>query len=281
MSRSQGYFRTIGARTRCVTVALLAAISVSTSADAAGGIETPVRISTAGKLVYCAALTAPPLGYFDENAKPAGLNVELGTDLAKRLGATAEWRQIPFNGIIPALLAKQCDAILSQLFDKPERREVIDFIDYMYSSESLLASAGNPKKVRGLDDLSGVKVAVNTGTTIQGLLEEQNRKFVAAGKPPAQIIFFPKDTDALQQLEIGQADIYGTTLETAAYYMLKAPNRFEVAGPPFHRILTGMGLRKDDGPLKAALQGALDAAKADGTYQRIFAKWGLQQDMLQ
>ncbi|HLI13897.1 MAG TPA: ABC transporter substrate-binding protein [Alphaproteobacteria bacterium] len=252
----------------------------SSRAEASAQIAPPDRIAAAGRIVYCAALSAPPLGYLDENAKPAGLNVDLGDDVAKRMGVAAEWRIVPFKGIIPALLAQQCDAILSQLFDKPERREVIGFVDYMYSSEALLVKAGNPRNVRGLDDLSGVKVAVNTGTTIQGLIQAQNQRFASAGKAPAELVVFPKDTDALQQLEIGQTEVYGTTLETAAYYMMRAPNRFEVAGPPFDRVPTGIGFRKNDAPFGAALQRALDAARADGTYRRIFAKWGLEGDML-
>lgn len=267
-------------RVAAAAVATLVAGACLTAAASAAQIAPPDRIKGAGKIVYCAALSAPPLGYLDDNAKPTGLNVDLGEDIAKRLGVAAEWRIVPFKGIIPALLAKQCDAILSQLFDKPERREVISFVDYMYSSEALLVPAGNPRKVHGLDDLSGIKVAVNTGTTIQGLIQAQNNKFQSAGKPPVELIFFPKDTDALQQLEISQAEVYGTTLETAAYYMGKAPNRFEVAGPPFNRILTGIGFRKDDAPFVAAVQKAFEAAKADGAYRRIFAKWRLEGDML-
>src|ERR1043165_8217840 len=58
-------------------------------------------------------------------------------------------------------------ALPSQLFDKPARREVIDFVDYMYSSQALLVAKGNPKNVKSLDDLSGIKTAAETGTRIQ------------------------------------------------------------------------------------------------------------------
>jgi polar amino acid transport system substrate-binding protein len=265
-----------------LAVLLAAAIAIPWGAEAenAAPIAPPPALARAGKITYCAALSAPPLGYLDENAKPRGVNVDLGTEIAVRLGLKAEWRIVPFKGIIPALLAQQCDAILSQLFDKPERREVIGFVDYMYSSEALLVRAGNPRRVHALDDLSGLKVAVNTGTTIEGLIEEQNRKFQDAGKRPADIVVFPKDTDALQQLEIGQAEVYGTTLETAAYYMDKAPQRFEVAGPPFHQILTGIGYRKDDQALGKAMTAALEAMRRDGAYRRIFAGWHLEGDTL-
>jgi polar amino acid transport system substrate-binding protein len=221
-------------------------------------------------------MTGPPLEFLDESTKPIGSDIEIGEDIAKRFGVRVEWKNMPFKGLIPALLAGQCDAVISQLFDKPERRQVIGLIDYMNSSEALLVRAGNPENIHGLEDLSGKKVAVENGTTIQELLGEQSKKFEAAGKKPIDIVVFPKDTDALQQLQIGQAHAYGTTLETGAYYMQKAPRTFEVGGPPFHQILVGIGTRKEDTALQASLQKAIDAMKADGTYLKILTKWGLE-----
>lgn len=273
------------ARTRSVmTVALAAtagsliALAVMNGAEAQGA--APPDIAKAGKIVYCSDMTGPPLEFLDENTKPVGSDIDIGEEIAKRFGVKAEWNNIPFKGLIPALLAKQCDAILSQLFDKPERREAIGLVDYMNSSEALLVRAGNPQKIHGLEDLSGKKVAVENGTTIQDLLGEQSKKFEAAGKKPIDVVVFPKDTDALQQLQIGQADAYGTTLETGAYYMQKAPNTFEVGGPPFHQILTAIGFRKDDAAMATALQKTIDAMKADGSLARILKKWGLEADKI-
>jgi polar amino acid transport system substrate-binding protein len=248
-------------------------------ADAAE-VTPPADIAQAGKIIYCSDISGPPLGYFDENNKPIGSDIDLGTEIAKRLGVAVEFANTPFDGIVPALQAKHCDAILSQLFDKPKRREVVDFIDYMYSSESLLVHKGNPKNIHSLDDLSGVKIAVEIGTTIQTLIDEQNKKFAAAGKPPANVVVYPKDSDALQALQINQVDVYGTTLESAAYFMQKASNVFDVGGEPFAKILTGIAVRKDDHELRDAIQKAFDNMKADGTYMQILTKWHLEGDKL-
>ena len=260
-----------------VVVAWGAALAGSASAATA---LAPKRIADAGTIVYCSDMTSPPIEFLDEATKPVGSDIDIGNETAKRFGVKAEWKNIPFKGLVPALLAQQCDAVISQLFDKPERRQAIDLVDYMNSSEALLVAAGNPKKLHTLEDLSGTKVAVENGTTINELLGEQSKKFVAAGKKPIDIVVFPKDTDALQQLQIGQADAYGTTLETAAFYMTKAPGVFEVAGPPFHQILTAIGYRKDEPALGAALQKAIDAMRADGSLRAILKKWQLEGDML-
>jgi polar amino acid transport system substrate-binding protein len=257
-----------------------AAAAAAAATAAAADIKAPASVAAAGKVVYCSDLSAPPMEFFDEQGQPTGFDVDLGAEIAKRLGVKAEWANTPFAGIIPALQAKNCDAILSQLFDKPARREVVDFVDYMYSSQSLLVAKGNPKSIKGLDDLSGLKVAIENGTTMQSLIEEQNKKFGEAGKAPAQMVVFPKDNDARQALQIGQVDAYGTTLETAGYFLKKAGHVFDIGGDPFGQILTGIAIRKDDGELRAAVQSAFDAMKADGTYLSLLQKWGLEGNEL-
>ena len=267
-------------RPTLAALAVLAMAGLLAPPATAAEVPPPARIASAGKIVYCSDISGPPLGYFDENNVPIGSDIDLGTEIAKRMGVTAEFSNTPFDGIIPALAAKHCDAILSQLFDKPKRREVVDFVDYMYSSEALLVHKGNPKNIHGLDDLSGVKIAVENGTTIQSLIDEQNAKFAAAGKPPANIVVYPKDSDAMQALQINQVDVYGTTLESAAFFMQKAADLFDVGGDPFAKILTGIAVRKDDGELRAAIQKAFDNIKADGTYMKILSKWHLEGDTL-
>ena len=250
------------------------------SAASAQDIKAPDSVAKAGKIVFCSDISGPPLGFFDENNQAMGSDIDLGKEIAKRLGVEAEFANTPFDGIIPALQAKHCDAILSQLFDKPARREVVDFVDYMYSSQALLVDKGNPKNIKSLEDLSGVKIAAENGTTIQSLVEEQNKKFAEAGKAPADLVIFPKDTDALQALQIHQVDVYGTTLESAGYYILKAPDVFEVAGGPFAKILTGIATRKGETDMHDAIQKAYDAIKADGTHLAILKKWHMEADAL-
>jgi polar amino acid transport system substrate-binding protein len=265
---------------RAWTLAAAGAVA-AWGAVSAQTIQPPASIATAKKIVFCADISAPPLTFFEANGKPAGVEIELGDAIARRLGVSAEWRNVGFSGIIPALLAQQCDVIMSQLYNKPARREVIDFVDYMKATQALVVAAGNPSHIQSLDDLSGRKVAVENGTTIQSMVEEQNKKFAAAGRPPATIIVFPKDTDAFQALRIGQVQVYGATLESAGYYLLKAPGLFEIAGAPFAEAIVGAGFRKQDKDLQKAYTEALAALQKDGTYASILTRWNLAGDALQ
>ena len=71
------------------------------------------------------------------------------------MGVKAEFRNTTFDGIIAALNAKKCDAIISGMNDTAERRKAVDFVDYLKVGQSLLVPKGNPKHISGLAGLSG------------------------------------------------------------------------------------------------------------------------------
>ncbi|YCH21122.1 ABC transporter substrate-binding protein [Pseudomonas sp. D1-3] len=265
-----------------LSCSLVAAVSLGLAASLASAAPAvPDRLKDVGKLTYCSGMDSPPLVSFDAAQKPTGLAVDLGMEIAKRLGdKQVSWRVTPFSGLVPALLASQCDLIVDQLFDKPERREVIDIVNYMYSSQSVVVPKGNPKNIQALDDLSGHKIAVLNGSTIKTLLDAENHKLTEAGKAPMKLVVYNTDTDAFQALRIGQVDAYGTTVETAGYYAAMAPDLFQEGVPAFGRILTGIGIRKDDQQLSAAVQQIIDDMGADGSYAALLAKWHVASDKL-
>ena len=259
-------------------IRLLAASFCLTAAPALA--QTAITgLTTAGKVTFCSALTQPPFESLTADGTPEGIDVELGTEISKRLGLGVAWNNIPFSGLIPALQAGQCDAILSDLFVKEERMRVLDFVPYMYSQEVLLVKASTPG-IDTLADLSTKKAATVTGTTATQLLEAASQKLTEAGKPAINIVMFPENTQALQQLQFGQVDAFGVAYEIAAYYMARTPGTFKLGGPAYFKILTGIGLRKDSAKLRDGMQQAFDAIQADGSYDKLLTKYHLESDML-
>ncbi|TIS82895.1 MAG: transporter substrate-binding domain-containing protein, partial [Mesorhizobium sp.] len=99
--------------------ALLGYLTTSASAD---GVKTPERIKSAGKIVFCTDVGFPPWEMYDPNTQqPTGFDVDMAAAVSKEMGVKSEHKNIGFDGLIPALLANQCDAIISGFYDKPER----------------------------------------------------------------------------------------------------------------------------------------------------------------
>ncbi len=247
----------------------------------AAAVKVPAgALGQPGEIRYCSDISSPPLEFYSNGTTPTGSDIDLGNAIAAELGVKPVWVNTAFAGIIPALQAGHCDAIISQLFDKPSRRLVVNFIDYMYSSEAVLVAHGNPHHVTGISDLCGLTVAAETGTTVTDYLAQQSKACVKAGRQPIKVQTFLRDSDALEQLALGHVAAYGTTVETASYDMSKAPGTFQFAGRPFGQILTGIAVNKPDKALTRAIARAFAILRRNGTYQKIMIKWGLRLDIL-
>ena len=259
--------------------------SSAASTAAASGQPAAVTVPAGalgqpGTIRYCSDISSPPLEFYKNGTTPTGSDIALGNAIAAQLGVKPQWVNTAFSGIIPALQAGHCDAIISQLFNKPARAAVVNFVNYMYSSEAVLVHGGNPLHITGIADLCGHKVAAETGTTVITYLSQASAACKANGKPAISVQSFLRDSDALEQLGLGHVDAYGTTVETASYDMTQAQGQYQFAGAAFGQILTGIATTKSDTALQGAIAKAFANLQGNGTYKQIMTQWNLQLDML-
>jgi polar amino acid transport system substrate-binding protein len=243
--------------------------------SAAGGtakIPPPPSIASAGKIVYCTDATYPPEEYF-KGSKIIGSDIDFGTGVAKLMGVEAEFKNTTFDSIIPALLTKKCDAIISGMNDTAERRKQVNFVDYLKVGQAITVKKGNPEHFTTLASLSGKRVSVESGTTNRDFLAATSKKLVKQSKEPITIVTFPKDTDAVAALKAGRVDAYFADAPPAAYYAKQDPS-LQVCCHPINPIPIGIAIRKGD-PLRGTTQKAINQMYANGTMKRIVAKWGM------
>lgn len=250
------------------------------SGGKAAAVTPPADIGKQGYVTFCSSLANPPREFMD-NGKPAGTDIQVGEALARQMGVTVKWRQFLFSGLIPALQAQSCDAIVEEMFIKPERQKVIDQIPFAQSLNATVVPKGNPFGITGINDTeSGRKVGVPRGDTYGALMEAYNVKLKAAGKPPIKIVPVPSTDDMFNQLLAGTVDAAGATTTSAAFYIQKSNGRLELGGQPFYPLQDGIGVRKDNTGLSTALQQALTNIMKNGSYQKIWADAGLQSNAL-
>jgi polar amino acid transport system substrate-binding protein len=248
----------------------------STPAPTGPAKVAPPAILQAGTLKICAPNDGtPPSVYHDETGALVGSEVDLGKALAAQLGLKPEYVQSAFAAVIPTLQAKQCDVIMAQLYIKPEREKVVDFVPYLYSGTGIAVSKERPADITGMDDsLCGKKVMVAVGTTAESLSQEQSDKCTAAGKPSIDINRNNHADVSIQQVQNGQVDAYLDTAETLGYYATKTGAQIQTAGQPFGTIKIGAATLKGNTELQNAIAQALSELESNGTYAKIIAEWG-------
>jgi len=254
------------ARRLPLVLALVAVVALAAVTTATGG---PTR-TAAGTLSFCTDATYPPEEFY-EGTKLVGSDIDIASEIARRLGLTAKFQNTGFDGIIAALIAKKCDAIISGMNDTPERRKQVAFVDYITVGQSLMVKKGNPKGIKTLTSLSGHTVSVEVGTTNKAFLDQTSASLKKAGKPAIKVVTFPKDTDAANALKTGRVDAYFGDAPVVAYY-IQRDTSFAFAGSPVNPIPVGIALRKGDAMIPK-VRAQVKAMYANGKMASILAKW--------
>lgn len=254
----------------------------SATEDAAPSPTVPAKVQPpailqAGTLTICAPNDGtPPNVYHDESGDLVGSEVDLGKALAAQLGLKPAFHESSFATVIPTLQAKQCDVIMAQLYIKPEREKVVDFVPYVYSGTGIAVAKEKPAAITGLDDsLCGKKVILAVATTAESLAQEQSDKCTGAGKPAVDITRSNQADVSIQQLQNGQVDAFMDTAETLGYYATKTGAQIQPVGKPFGTIKIGAATLKGDTALHDAIAQALGELEANGTYKKILDQWGM------
>ena len=227
-----------------------------------------------------------PIEFYKENGQePQGLDIDLGNALGAKLGMTVTFvNDTDFAGIIGALQAGRFDIVMSAMNDTAERRgKGVDFIDYFQAGSAILVQKGNPRQIKGLDDLCGATVAVQKGTTQDtDILAAQETKCATARKI-LTVLRFEKDIDALQQVKNGRAVADLEDFPVAAYNAATsgAGADFEVVPNQVGAVgVYGIAVPTQNAALRNKLQEALRGIIADGTYDRILARWNISAGAL-
>jgi ABC-type amino acid transport substrate-binding protein len=110
------------------------------------------RVKKAGKIKFAMSGGYPPFNYFTEDDVLTGFDVEIGQEVAKRLGVTYEPVTTDWSGILEGLRSGRFDGIFGSMGVTDERSKVIDFTDpYYYSGAQLIVREGS--KIEGPEDL--------------------------------------------------------------------------------------------------------------------------------
>ena len=252
----------------CAFVAAALAVPVQ-----AAELMAPKSLIDDGKLTYAVAATFAPFEYM-EDGKLVGFDIEMITEISKRMGLEPKPLSMEFKGLIPALQGKRADIINSGMYIKPERAKVVDFIPYMRIGNQLVVAIGNPRNIQDQADLCGLKVAVTLGGFQEGLAREQAEKCVAAGKPAVEVLTFPSAQDAALVLKQGRADAIYNSTPGAVKQVTALPDVYAIGGETFGPYyLVGIAIRKDEEDTKKALAASLKSIQADGTFDNLLKKY--------
>jgi ABC-type amino acid transport substrate-binding protein len=222
------------------------------------------------KLRVGAAFPDPPFNGMPDNT---GLDIDLMTELAERLGATVEfipYEGADFNGIFGGLASGEYDCVTAGTTVTPERERMAAFLPpYVISGQSLAVDTTRLPRVKSIDNLHGLTIGVQQGNTSQPIAE----RLVADGKAGAVRVYdYGSVRSALADLTAGGCDAF-MKLGPVLTELVKPIPGVEVVqkGISVENIAIAVGL--EDQALLARLTVAQEELEQDGTLQQLRRKW--------
>lgn len=206
-----------------------------------------------------------PWEFQDASGQYIGFEIDLVTEIAKRLDRELEILNIPFNGLFVAVQSDRIDLAISSIAITQKRLASVSFTQPYYDSDqSLTTIKGNG--ITGLKDLQGQIVAVDTGSTGDLWASANQEKYGFS-----EVRRYEGLAPAMLDVAIGRVKGYISDIPALLYYTKDKPN-LEV----IERIPTGgqysLMLGKNS-PLKTKINDVLSILKQEGFINGLHKKW--------
>ena len=217
--------------------------------------------------VFATDATWPPLEYIDESGNLTGFEVELVPMIGEKVGVKMEAKNIPWDTIFAGLANGQYDGVASGVSVTEDRKKTMDFSTPILQAGQVMV-VRNDAEVRGAEDMKGLSVGVQIGTTGDLVLDDYDvtrKQYDDIGL-------------AIQDMLNGNLDACVCDSLIASDYVLaneNYKNRLKVAGEPFTEEDIAIAVKKGNSELLGLVNKGLEMMKADGSYDALKAKWNL------
>lgn len=238
------------------------------------------RILADGTLRVATDPAYPPQSSYDEASGTwEGFDIDVATEIAKRLGVEIDWQTPSWDVITAGNWNDRWDLSVGSMTITADRAKVLDFSDpYYFTPAGLAVQQGS--SITSIDQLSGKTVGVCGACTYEFYLERTlnipgyDVQYVV----PQDITIKTYDTDstAIQDLAIGRIDAAMSAVPTLQGAIDKGKPIQLLGDPVFYEPLAAAvdkGAPLDPASFVQKLTEIIDAMHADGTLTQLSEKW--------
>lgn len=245
----------------------------SSAAPAASDITLPAGFE--GRTLNSTVLSNfAPLSFIGDDGALTGLDYDLAMAIGEKLGVEVTTEASSFENELLGVDSGTYDWTGAAAITA-ERLEKFDMTSYLTTGDALVVEADSPDIGDELSDLCGLSIGLLTGDRLVAVLEQGSADCTAAGDDAIDIQTYPAIADAQLATKSGNIDAWYTGKIYAAYSIEQAPDTWKVTGPQPRPLVTSGIITKKGSGMAEVLAEALNEMIADGTYQEIFAEWGL------
>jgi ABC-type amino acid transport substrate-binding protein len=238
------------------------------AAAAPQGVDFKTQLKTPGTLTFGSDIAFPPFEEVNpQTNEPEGFDIDLGTEVAKRLGLEAEFINTGFDALFTQSLPQgQFDVGMSAITVKAERQNSVDFtIPYFKADLSLAAAREDGPS--SIEDLEGELIGAQAGTT-----GEDCANVIKDQVGATEVRTFETALQAFDDLGAGRLAGVINDLPSSNQIVEERPKLRVVQAIDTKEVYAiAIGKQKPD--LRVAINDALKEIFSDGTFAEIYMKW--------
>jgi len=219
----------------------------------------------AKKITIAIPTDFPPYGFVGTDMKPQGLDIDMATYIAGKLGVAIELAPVTSANRVAYLQTKKAELVISTLGKNPEREKVIDFTA-AYSPFFQAVFAPKSLAIKSFADLAGKTIGVT-----RGAIEDQELTKLAPAT--ADIKRFEDNNVTVSSFVSGQVQLIATGASVAGNLMAKNPQ----LGTEYKLLLKDspnfIGVAKGEDKLRLKVNEIIAEGKKSGDLDKMAVKW--------
>ena len=251
----------------CGTKAATSSTDVPASTEpttAAAEVTTVVS----GELHMATNAAFPPYEMVKDDGTYEGIDVEIATMIAEKLGLALVVDDMDFGSVITSVQTGKSDIAMAGLTVTDERKKNVDFTDsYATGKQVIIVKEGSD--IKTVDDLTGHLIGTQEATT--GYLY-CSASVEDGGYGEENVVAYTNGATAVQALVDGKVDCVVIDSQPAEEYV-KANAGLVILDTAYVTEEYAIGVSKDNTALTAAVNAALKELIADGSVQKILDKY--------
>lgn len=214
----------------------------------------------------------PPFNYLDRKGMPAGFEMELAQEACQRMKAECEFAAFKWDELIPGLIDKKFDIIMSSMEVTSERRKRMGMSRRYYLSPGAFIAAKGAPFDGPPSLLRNKRIGIQRDSTHADWADKSFRR-------SAQLKRYNTVAEALDALAKGDVDaVFGDKVQLWLWSQKPEGQCCELVGQDIKDNQTlglgvAAGLRREDAKLRDALNKAFGEMMADGTFKKLNEKY--------
>ena len=216
----------------------------------------------------------PPFNELTPDKQIVGFDKDMADAVCSYMKAKCTFVIQDWDGMIPALMSRRFDTIISSMASTDERKQKIAFTRAYYNTPAFfLIKKGAKLNVDSPAAMKGKRIGAQSATIHQNYVNEFYQK---AG---AEVTAYQSLDQAYMDLTAGRLDaVLSGSLEHETFLKSKDGAGFAMAGKPlldpkWFGEGAAIAVRKDDEDLRKRLDDAVLALHKNGTYDKIRKKY--------